>query len=221
MIKVIRWSTFLIGLVFFSAGITLAINVQHLGVQAWDTLHVAFFDMFGLSIGTWSILIGFILIGTTLVLDKSYIKIGTFLNLVIVGLLVDFHLWLGILPQATGTWTDILIILAGMILMGLAGGMYNAGGVGSGPRDGFMLAVSNRWNIPIGRMRIITETSIVLIGFLLGGPVFLFTFLFTLIQSPLFQYSYLKINQFIERFEINEKNRKALLSLKELANEEK
>src|SRR5690625_3459817 len=169
MAKLLRWSTFLIGLVFFSAGITLAINVQHLGVQAWDTLHVSLNDKFGLSIGTWSILIGFILIGTTLVLDKSYIKIGTFLNLVIVGLLVDLHLWLGILPKATNTWTDILIILAGMVLMGLAGGMYNAGGVGSGPRDGFMLAVSYRWNIPISRMRILTETSVVLIGFLLGG----------------------------------------------------
>jgi len=105
--------------------------------------------------------------------------------------------------------------------MGLAGGMYNAGGVGSGPRDGFMLAVSYKWNIPIGRMRIITETSVVLIGFLLGGPVFLFTFLFTLVQSPLFQYSYLKISQFIERFEMNENKRLVALTTKKLANEEK
>ena len=221
MVKVLRWSTFLIGLIFFSAGITLAINVQNLGVQAWDTLHVALNDKFGLTIGTWSILIGFVLIGTTLILDKSYIKIGTFLNLVIVGLLVDFHLWLDVLPKATGRWTDVLIILSGMILMGLAGGMYNAGGVGSGPRDGFMLAVSYKWNIPIGRMRIITETSVVLIGFLLGGPVFLFTFLFTLVQSPLFQYSYLKISQFIERFEMNENKRLVPLNTKKLANEEK
>lgn len=214
MVKLIRWCTFLIGLVFFSMGITLAINVQHLGVQAWDTLHVALYDKFGLSIGTWSIMIGFILIGTTLVLDKTYIKVGTFLNLIIVGLLVDFHLWLDILPKATGAWTDIVIILAGMVLMGLAGGMYNAGGVGSGPRDGFMLAVSYKWNIPIGRMRILTETSVVIIGFLLGGPVFLFTFLFTLVQSPLFQYSYLKISQFINRFEMNENKKRAALSIK-------
>src|SRR5699024_12355352 len=100
MVKVIRWSTFLIGLVFFSAGITLAINVQNLGVQAWDTLHVALNDKFGLTIGTWSILIGFILIGTTLILDNSYIMICTFLNLVYVGLLVDFHLWLDVLYNA-------------------------------------------------------------------------------------------------------------------------
>src|SRR5699024_4091106 len=105
--------------------------------------------------------------------------------LLIVGMRVDFHLWLDILPKATGRWTDVLIILSGMVLMGIAGGMYNAGGVGSGPRDGFMLAVSDKWNIPISRMRIITETVVVLIGFLLGGPVFLFTFLFTLVQSPL------------------------------------
>jgi len=221
MVKIIRWSTFFIGLVFFSIGITLAINAQKLGVQAWDTLHVALNDKFGLTIGTWSILIGFILIATTLILDKSYIRIGTFLNLVIVGLLVDFHLWLDILPKASGRWTDVLIILAGMVLMGLAGGMYNAGGVGSGPRDGFMLAVSYKWNIPISRMRILTETSVVLIGFLLGGPVFLFTFLFTLVQSPLFQYSYLKISGFIEQFEMNETEKIISLPKKKFANEGK
>lgn len=201
MIQVIRWSIYFFGLVFFSMGICLAINVQYLGVQAWDTLHVALYEKVGLSIGTWSIVIGLVLIGITLILDKSYIKMGTFLNLFIVGLFVDFFLWLDFLPKANNTWTDILIILSGMILMGLAGGMYNAGGVGSGPRDGFMLAISYKWNIPIRKMRMVTETSVVLLGLILGGPVFIFTFLFTLIQSPLFQYSYLKISRFVNRFE--------------------
>lgn len=203
MLNMVRWSLFLFGLIFFSIGICLAINVQYLGVQAWDTLHVALYDKFGLSIGTWAIIIGLFLVGITWVLDKSYIKIGTFLNIFIVGLFVDLFLWLDFLPQASDRWTDVLIILTGIVLMGLAGGMYNAAGVGSGPRDGFMLAVSYKWNIPIGRMRIITETGIVLLGFILGGPVFLFTFLFTLIQSPLFQYSYLKIKRFVDRFKIN------------------
>lgn len=202
MLHVIRWSVYLFGLIFFSIGICLAINTQYLGVQAWDTLHVALNNIFGLSIGIWSIIIGTVLIGITWVLDKSYIKIGTFINLFIVGLFVDSFLWLDFLPKANQTWTDIIIILSGIILMGLAGGMYNAASVGSGPRDGFMLAVSYKWNIPIRRMRIVTETCVVLFGFLLGGPVFLFTFLFTLIQSPLFQYSYLKISQFMERFKV-------------------
>src|SRR5690625_5707533 len=54
MVYFIRWSFFSIGLIFFSMGIVLAINVQYLGVQSWDVLHVALNNKFGLTIGSWS-----------------------------------------------------------------------------------------------------------------------------------------------------------------------
>src|SRR5690625_4718578 len=94
----IRWGFFLGGLIIFSLGISITINVQNLGLHPWDVLSVALFDKLGFSIGTWNIIIGFILISICFVLDKSYIKIGTFLNAVIVGVFVDFYLWLDFLP---------------------------------------------------------------------------------------------------------------------------
>ncbi|SES64997.1 hypothetical protein SAMN05216389_101249 [Oceanobacillus limi] len=196
---VIRWAFFMGGLIFFSLGITFAINVQHLGVHPWDVLSVGLFEKIGLSIGSWTIIIGLVLISVTFILDRSYIKIGTFLNAFVVGLFVDFFLWLDFLPKATHTWTDIPIMLAGIILMGLAGGIYNAARVGSGPRDGFMLSIAEKLGAPIRRVRIITESSVLVIGIFLGGPVFLFTFIFTFIQSPLFQFAYLRFVTLIDR----------------------
>lgn len=78
MAKSFRWLFFLLGLLVFSAGISLTINMQHLGVHPWDVLNVAMFDKIGFTVGTWNIIISFILIGVCLILDRRYIKIGTF-----------------------------------------------------------------------------------------------------------------------------------------------
>ncbi|MFD2042995.1 YitT family protein [Ornithinibacillus salinisoli] len=196
---VIRWAFFVVGLIFFSLGISITINVQHLGVHPWDVLSVGLFEKIGLSIGTWNILIGICLIAVTWILDRSYIKLGTFLNAFIVGAFVDLFLWLDFLPKASHSWTDIVIILVGIVMMGLAGGIYNAARVGSGPRDGFMLSISDKLGAPIRRVRIITESTVLVVGLLLGGPVFIFTFVFTFIQSPLFQYAYLYFVKIIDR----------------------
>ncbi|WP_442915498.1 YczE/YyaS/YitT family protein [Lentibacillus sp. JNUCC-1] len=179
-------------------GITTAINVQHLGIHPWDVLNVAMYDKLGLTIGSWTVIIGLILIITSLILDKRYVKLGTFLNLFLVGIFVDFFLWADFLPSAHHTWVDVITIIFGIVLMGLGGGMYNAGGVGSGPRDGFMLSISDKTGMSIGRVRILTESLVLVIGLLLGGPVFIFTFVFTFIQSPLFQFSYLRLSKVVE-----------------------
>lgn len=198
---IVHWGFFFIGVMIFSMGITLAINVQHLGIHPWDVLNVAFFHRIGLSIGSWAIIVSVLLIIIALLLDRSYIRLGTFLNAILVGTFVDFYLWAGFLPQATNTWIDILIIIIGIFIMGLGGGMYNAGGVGSGPRDGFMLSISDKTGMSISRVRIIVETLVLIVGFLLGGPVFIFSFLFTFIQSPVFQQSYEFFRKVINKIE--------------------
>lgn len=148
-----RWFLFLLGLIIFSGGIALTINMQHLGVHPWDVLNVAMFNKIGFTVGTWNIIISLILIGVCLVLDRRFIKAGTFFNALLVGVLVDFYHWSGILPAATNTWLDGIFILLGICIMGIGGGMYNAAGVGSGPRDGFMLSLADRFGAPIGRVR--------------------------------------------------------------------
>src|SRR5699024_7793196 len=119
-----RWFIFVFGIMVFSLGITTAINVQHLGIHPWDVLNVALYDIVGLSIGSWAIIISFVLIIISWILDKRYIKIGTFLNAFLVGIFVDIYMWMDFLPHATHTWIDILIILSGIVIMGIGGGVY-------------------------------------------------------------------------------------------------
>src|SRR5699024_6105888 len=207
-----RLAVYLIGSLIFSLGISITINMQHLGIHPWDVLNAGLFDKFGLSIGTWNIIVGAVLITMSLILDRTYVKVGTVLNAVLVGMFVDLYLWLGFLPTATNTWTDALVLVVGIVVMGIGGGTYNAAGIGSGPRDGFMLSISDKTGVSIGKVRIIIESIVLVIGLLIGGPVFIFTFIFTFIQSPIFQFVYLKIVNYLKRFEkrVNEQKSRAI-----------
>ncbi len=187
--NIIRYTFFFTGLICFGLGVAVSVKVKYLGLHPWDVLNVALFEHFGFSIGTWSIFVGLFLIGISLLVRKKYVNIGTFLNALLIGPIMDLFLWLDILPDARNNWTDYLLLLLGILLIGLGGGLYVSGGVGAGPRDGFMLSISERMQLSVVKARIMVESIVLAIGFLLGGPVFWVTFIYTLILSPIFQFS--------------------------------
>lgn len=188
-LNLIRYTFYFIGLIFFGLGVAVSVKVKYLGLHPWDVLNLALLDKFGLSIGTWSIIVGLLLIFTSLLVNKKYVNIGTFLNALLIGPITDLFLWLDILPDASGNWSDYLLLLLGIVLIGLGGGLYVSGGVGAGPRDGFMLSMSEHFKLSVVKARILVELTVLAIGFLLGGPIFWVTFIFTLILSPIFQFS--------------------------------
>lgn len=185
----IRYTFYFLGLVFFALGIAISVKVKHLGLHPWDVLNVALFQHFGLSIGTWSVIVGLALIMISFVISRKYINIGTFMNALLIGPIMDLFLWLDILPAPTYSWIDYLWLLLGILIVGTGGGLYVAGGIGAGPRDGFMLSMAERTGFSVSKARIIVECFVLFIGFLLGGPVFLVTFFYTFILSPVFQLS--------------------------------
>lgn len=200
---------FFVGLIIFSYGIAMAIGVKYLGVSPWDVLNISLFEKFGFTIGTWNIIVGLLLISATLLINRKYINIGTFLNAVLVGVFVDLFLFFQLIPPASNLFFDIMLLFIGIILMGIGGGMYSAAGIGAGPRDGFMLAISEKTGLSISRVRIMMECFVLLIGLSIGGPVFIFTFIYTFIQSPIYQTSFLLCRKWINKllFSIEEKKK--------------
>lgn len=186
---ILRYTFFFAGLVCFGLGVAISVKVKYLGLHPWDVLNIALYEHFGFSIGTWSIIVGLALISVSLLIRKKYVNIGTFLNALLIGPIMDLFLWLDILPDASNKWTDYLLLLLAILIIGVGGGMYVAGGVGAGPRDGFMLTISERSGLSVVKARILVESIVLAIGFLLGGPIFWVTFIYTLILSPIFQVS--------------------------------
>ncbi|MGE6613489.1 YczE/YyaS/YitT family protein [Peribacillus sp. NPDC076916] len=197
-LRLLRYFIFFLGLTFFGLGNAIAVNVQSLGLHPWEVLNVALFERFGFTIGTWSVMCGLVLVLIAFVVDRKYINIGTFLNALSIGPIMDFFLHLNILPHETEYWwLNILILLMGIIITGIGGGIYVAAGIGAGPRDGFMLSVSEKTGLSVSWARIVVESLILIIGFILGGPVFIMTFAYTFIQSPIFQFSMKLMRSFI------------------------
>ena len=185
--RVIQYTFFFLGLILFGFGNAMAVKVKYLGLHPWEVLNVALFQKFGLTIGTWSVIVGLLLVCVTWFVKREYINIGTFGNALLVGPFMDLFLWLDFLPDASHTYIDYLLLACAIVIAGIAGGLYVAGGIGAGPRDGFMLAVSDRTKLSISRARIVVELVVMVIGYFLGGPVFIATFFYSLIQSPIFQ----------------------------------
>ncbi|MDN3015017.1 hypothetical protein PH210_02215 [Paenibacillus sp. BSR1-1] len=187
--KFFQYVLFFLGLTFFGLGNAIAVKVKYVGLHPWEVLNVALYQHFGLTIGTWGVICGLFLIIVSLFVDRRYISIGTILNALCIGPIMDFFLWLDILPKATNTWIDYFILLSGIVITGIGGGMYVAAGIGAGPRDGFMLSISDKSKLSVSKARIIVESLVLVFGFLLGGPIFIATFIYTFIQSPVFQRS--------------------------------
>ena len=89
-----RWAFFLFGLLVMALGVTMTIKGHRLGVGPWDVLHIGLFKKFGLTIGTWNIIAGLIIITTTAIMLKRLPKIGTWLNLILIGAFIDMFNWL-------------------------------------------------------------------------------------------------------------------------------
>lgn len=189
------------GIVLFGLGSAITVKVQYLGLHPWDVLNVALFQHFGISIGFWSVMVGLLLIGVSFFVARKYVKIGTFLNALLIGPVLDFFLWTGWLPNPTNSWPDYLILLSGIVIIGIGGGLYVSGGIGAGPRDGFMLSMSERFSYSVRKARIVVESIVLVIGFFLGGPVFWTTFFYTFILSPIFQASLKFFSRLQARFQ--------------------
>src|SRR6476660_226797 len=114
---IIRYTFFLMGVMLIAFGTAITIKMKHLGLAPWDVISVALYQKFGLSIGTWTVLMGIFLIILTLIMRGKHINIGTFLNTLLLGPMLDFFLSTDILPNAAFSWTDYLWLFAAIAIM--------------------------------------------------------------------------------------------------------
>ncbi|MCD4712584.1 MAG: hypothetical protein K8R73_04810 [Clostridiales bacterium] len=166
------------GLLLYAVGIVITINAD-IGYAPWDVFHVGFSNTFGMSIGMASIITG-LAIGAIAVILGEKIGIGTVLNMVMIGVFVDWIMLAGFIPIATNFFTGAVMMIVGIIIISLATYFYISAAFGSGPRDSLMVAVTRKTRLPVGFCRGSIELIAVIIGWQLGGKVGVGTILFAL-----------------------------------------
>ncbi len=178
-----RLAQLLIGLWLF--GISLAMVIRSgLGNASWDVLHQGLANHLPITIGQAVILMSLLVLLFWIPL-REIPGVGTLLNAVVVGYSIDVSL--GWLSTPRDLWLRVVLLLVGIVLNGLATGLYIGARLGSGPRDGLMTGLHRRTALPIGLVRWGLEITVVVLGWLLGGVVGVGTLVFAFAIGPLVQ----------------------------------
>ncbi|GAA1004812.1 hypothetical protein Q7689_10595 [Nocardiopsis tropica] len=170
------------GLTLYGLSGALLVHSE-LGSMPWDVLHQGLARQTGLSIGTWSVLVGALLMLLWIPLRQKP-GLGTLSNVVVVGMTVDLFLWL--LPGTDSLMARVGLLVLGVLVCAIATGCYIGAGLGPGPRDGLMTGLAARgWSVRLART--VIEVSVVVTGVLLGGTVGVGTVVFAVAIGPLAQ----------------------------------
>ena len=87
-------------------------------------------------------------------------------------------------PTPENFIAQLILALAAVFTVGLGGGIYLVANLGAGPRDGLMVGLQKKTNIPIAAVRAFLEIFVVTVGWYLGGTVGLGTLLFAFGIGP-------------------------------------
>ena len=178
-----RFIQLVIGLILFGVGIAMMLQ-SGLGLPPWDVLHQGLTEEFGITVGIWSIIISVAILVLWLPLREKY-GIGTVLNAIIIGIVIDVGAL--VIPQPESVWWNIVLMLGGIVLIGLASGMYIGANLGPGPRDGLMTGIARRGpSIRLTRWGL--EIVVLIIGILLGGTFGVGTIAFAVFIGPIVQF---------------------------------
>jgi uncharacterized membrane protein YczE len=155
--------------------------VAGLGLGPWDVLHQGLARHTGLAIGTWSILVGIVVLLLWIPLRQKP-GIGTISNVVLVG--ATMNATLALVPSQHNLAARIAFLVSGVVLNGVATGCYIGAGLGPGPRDGLMTGIAARKG-SIRVVRTSIELTVLTVGFFLGGSVGIGTVVYALGIGPL------------------------------------
>ncbi|MFC5187492.1 membrane protein YczE [Actinomadura harenae] len=175
-----RLTQLYVGLALYGFGISLQV-ASGLGNDPWDVFHQGLSRRFGLSLGTWIIIAGAVVMLAWIPLRQRP-GLGTISNVLLVGAFADLGLWM--FPHPDGTALRWTYLIAAILVGGFATGCYIGAGHGPGPRDGLMTGLAAR-GVPIRVARTGIELSVLLVGWLLGGTVGVGTVLYAVLIGPI------------------------------------
>lgn len=173
----------ILGLLLFGLGIALMANAG-LGLGPWEAFHQGISRLTGVPLGTVSIALGIPILALWWPLRERP-GIGTLLNVVIIGTATNVAM--AVLPSPSTVPLQLAFMFGGVVVIGLASGLYLAADLGAGPRDGLMTGLHHRFGWSIRRARTAVELTALVAGFLLGGTIGLGTVVFALGIGPVVQ----------------------------------
>ena len=158
------------GLLICSVGIYLEVQAN-VGLAPWDVFTMGLALHTGIAFGNAVLWVSVGVVVLDLVIREK-LGVGTILNAVLIGLFIDLLDTLAPVPAMHALLPGVGVLLLGQLLMCIGTCYYMRSGWGCGPRDALMVAISRNFpKIPIGLARFAVEATVLVLGWLMGGPV--------------------------------------------------
>ena len=139
--------------------------------------------------GTVHIAVSLVIILVLLVVDRSYVRIGTFLCMVLGGPIIDlFSLILGdAVNEASPMAVRIIAVILGCGILAFGMTIVIKSQAGTGPNDLVAVVLSDKTKWKFGPVRVGVDVLFALVGFLLGGTVGVGTLICMAVVGPVAQ----------------------------------
>ena len=168
------------GLVLYGVSDSMLL-LAGLGVDPWDVLHQGLARRTGIPTGTWAIIVGAAVLLLWIPLRQRP-GLGTLCNVLLIGAVIDGVLATVTPPHSLAVRAAVMV--SGVVLNGVATGLYIGAGFGPGPRDGLMTGYAARGH-SLRLVRTCIEVTVLLVGWLLGGTVGVGTLVYAACIGPL------------------------------------
>ncbi|MDO4983150.1 MAG: hypothetical protein Q4E35_06305 [Eubacteriales bacterium] len=182
-----------ISLFFNGFGVFLTIHAS-IGAGPWDVFSLGLSKTLSILYGTASIASSAAILAIDIAMREP-IGIAMFIDALTVGKSVDLFNYLGFIPVPETLAGSIVMILAGLTVMGYTQCFYMRASLGCGPRDTLLVGLSKRIRrVPIGAVSIALLSLATFVGWLLGGPVGIGTILCAFCSGPIMQLAFRTLN---------------------------
>lgn len=189
---------YFVGLIILSIGIAMQVKGFLMGLSPWDVLHFGLWQSLGLTFGSWSVIIGIIIVISTSLILRAFPKGGVYVNLVTIGAFIDFFVWL--LPDVESWPAQAVFFTAGVFIAAFGSAFYMTPNLGAGPRDSLMMVLVMKFNLKMSRARFLMELVVAVAGLILGGPVFIGTVLIVLFYGKIIEMFFPYTRELLVRF---------------------
>lgn len=199
----LQWLQIVAGLLVFAFGVHLTI-FANIGLAPWDCLGMGISYHTPLNYGLSMTVMAVVILGIDLCL-KERIGYGTIIDALLTGNFVQMYNDLNPFPENRDLWLGIVLMLAGFVFMALGMWIYMKAAQCCGPRDSLLVGIGKRLpKLPIGLVEILLWAGVLLVGWLLGGPVGIGTLISTFGAGAVMQLVYSAIH--FEPREIKHRN---------------
>lgn len=185
----IRIVLLLVGLTIAHLGVTLFLQAD-MGSDPFNVLIQGLYRFFPwpsfITHGTVHVIISFLIILALLLIDRSYIRIGTLLCMILGGPIIDmFTVFLTpVIHNQSPMILRLLSLIAGCVILAFGMTIVIKSDAGTGPNDLVAVVTSDKSGKKFGTVRIIVDVCFAAVGFVLGGTLGLGTIVCACLVGP-------------------------------------